>query len=57
MALEGKVVVSCHEEFPVDSIVQSEVTEPYEFGTYHWMQVKLTNGINRDVLVKELKQL
>jgi len=52
--VEGTVSTSCHPEIAVGSVVRGEVEECVGF---KWMVVKLSNGVNRDVIVKDVKQL
>lgn len=54
---EGVVHTSCHSEFPPGMIIQSNFVEQYEFGSGMWMRVVLSNGIDRDILAKDVKQL
>ncbi len=54
---KGIVHISLHPEYPPYSKVRSTKVEDSEFSGIKWMTVKLSNGVNRDVLAKEVRKL
>lgn len=55
MKYEATVSTSCHSELPVGMIVRGNVIDD-EVG-FTWMTVQLSNGVNRNVIVKDVKVL
>jgi hypothetical protein len=52
---EGVAHTTCHAEIVPGTIIRSETVE--ECVGYKWMVVKLSNGVNRDVIVTDVKVL
>lgn len=57
LLFEGTIHTSCHDALPPGMVIRSEVVEESPLPDYKWMTVVLPNGINRDVLVKDVKQV
>ncbi len=52
---EGTVKTSCHSELPVGTVIRSEAMDN-ELG-YNWMEVSLSTGVKRHVIVSDVKKL
>lgn len=59
MKYEGIVKVSMHREFPKGRRVIGDriEKEPLIIGELSWLRVRLSNGVNRDVLVTDVREI
>jgi len=55
----GIIYTSMHSELVKGSEVHGKLLNKYTFGIFtglYWMRVKLSNGVNRDILVKPIEK-
>ena len=58
MKYEGIVKISMHEELPKGSrVIGDKIMGEPLVGELSWLRVKLSNGVNRDVLVNFIRKI